>query len=124
MLAGANVVQDEHLNLLCFGDFMHPEADKKIYDEIPDTSLLTKAMDHYLGEFNHISTCPMPLVMFRYAVEHTARINRIIQQREGHALLIGLGGSGRQSLTKLATFIAGHELFEIEVQRGYGVTGK
>ena len=27
---------------------MHPEAEKKIYDEIPDVTLLTKAMDHYL----------------------------------------------------------------------------
>ena len=48
MLGGSSVVEDEHLRSLCFGDYMHPEAEKKIYDEIPDVTLLTKAMDHYL----------------------------------------------------------------------------
>ena len=48
VLGGSSVVEDEHLRSLCFGDYMHPEAEKKIYDEIPDVTLLTKAMDHYL----------------------------------------------------------------------------
>ena len=47
VLGGSSVVEDEHLRSLCFGDYMHPEAEKKIYDEIPDVTLLTKAMDHY-----------------------------------------------------------------------------
>jgi len=45
----------------------------QIYDEIPDTSLLTKAMEHYLKEYNTLSKAPMPLVMFRLATEHTSR---------------------------------------------------
>ena len=79
-------------------------------------------MEHYLKEYNAVSKAPMPLVMFRYAVEHASRINRIVRQKCGHALLVGLGGSGRQSLAKLAAFIARYELFQIEVNKSYGIT--
>ena len=30
VLAGASVVMDEHVRTICFGDFMHPEAEKKV----------------------------------------------------------------------------------------------
>ena len=122
VMAGASVVTDDHLRSLCFGDYMYPEAEKRVYDEIPDVTLLTKAMEHYLKEYNALSKAPMPLVMFRYAVEHTSRINRVVRQKGGHALLVGLGGSGRQSLAKLAAFIAGFDLFRIEVNKTYGVS--
>lgn len=121
VLGGSSVVEDEHLRSLCFGDFMHPETDKRVYDEIPDASLLAKAMDHYLKEYNSMSTAPMPLVMFRFAVEHASRINRIIRQPGGHALLVGVGGSGRQSLARLAAFIANYQLFSIEVNKSYSL---
>ena len=121
VMAGSSVVSDEHLKALCFGDYMHPEAEKKVYDEVPDVTLLTQAMEHYLKEYNQFSKAPMPLVMFRYAVEHVSRIHRIIRQGGGHALLVGLGGSGRQSLARLAAFIARYELIQIEVNKTYGL---
>lgn len=53
----------------------------------------------------------MKLIMFLDACEHIARIARIIRQPMGNALLFGVGGSGRQSLSKMATFLSNYKLF-------------
>jgi dynein heavy chain len=64
----------------------------------------------------------MKLVMFLDACDHVSRITRIIRQPLGNALLLGVGGSGRQSLSRLATFIANYKIFQIEVVKGYGMS--
>jgi dynein heavy chain len=63
----------------------------------------------------------MNLVMFMAAVEHVVKIVRIIQQPFGNALLVGVGGSGRKSLTMLAASISEFYQFQIELVRGYGM---
>ena len=59
-------------------------------------------MEDFLDDYNQINTAQMKLVLFIDAVKHVARISRIIRQPLGNALLLGVGGSGRQSLTRLA----------------------
>lgn len=63
----------------------------------------------------------MNLVLFMDAIEHVVKIHRIITTSYGNALLVGVGGSGRKSLTELATSIAVFETMQIEIVKGYGI---
>ena len=62
-------------------------------------------MEKYMEDYNQSGTTKMKLVLFMDAIEHVCRINRILRQPLGNALLLGVGGSGRRSLTKLASYM-------------------
>jgi len=61
----------------------------------------------------------MDLVLFSIACEHITRICRIIESPFGNALLVGVGGSGKQSLSKLSAFILQQDVFRIVVTSNY-----
>eukprot|EP00947_MAST-08B_sp_MAST-8B-sp1_P002409 g2409.t1 len=106
---------------LFFGDYMVPGADPRIYEEVDDHGKLVAMIEEYLVDYNAETKTPMNLVMFLDAIEHVSRISRILRQPQGNALCLGVGGSGRQSLTRLAGFMADYEVFQIEVAKGYGM---
>ena len=105
---------------LMFGSLMSPMGAIKRYEEMKDYNHLLKNCESSLDLYNTSSGKPMDLVLFSFAIEHLCRVSRILNQPGGHALLVGVGGSGRQSLTKLAANIAEFELFQIELTKNYG----
>nr|WAW84827.1 axonemal dynein heavy chain 1 [Halisarca dujardinii] len=104
-----------------YGDFMNPSADVKKYEEIADHQKMKRTADEFLEDYNQVTTAQMKLELFMDALKHVTRISRIVRQPLGNALLLGVGGSGRQSLTRLSSHMADYDCFQIELAKNYGV---
>jgi dynein heavy chain len=73
-----------------------------------------------LKEYND-NNAVMALVLFEDAIKHVCKITRIVQAPAGHALLVGVGGSGKQSLSKLASYIMNFTTVFITISASYGL---
>ena len=87
---------------LLFTDLHKLDVPVKLYEEMKDQAKLVKQLNGYLEEYNYSSSNKMNLVFFQDAVLHILRICRTLRQPRGNIMLIGVGGSGKQSLTRLS----------------------
>lgn len=111
---------------LFFGDFLNKsgaEPGERAYAEVSSTDVALAAVSEALTDHNGMSKRPMPLAVFLFAVEHVVRIARLLQQPGGHMLLVGVGGSGRQSLARLAAFMAGCEVVQVGTKSDHVALG-
>ena len=94
--------------------------DQPPYEPVTDLKALkdfltTKLEDYALEP----GKSAMDLVLFRDAINHVCRIHRVLMQPRGNMLLVGVGGSGRKSLSRLATYVADLKCFSIEITKSY-----
>ncbi|XP_025092040.1 dynein heavy chain 10, axonemal-like isoform X1 [Pomacea canaliculata] len=107
-------------NPILFGDYRTAldEAEPRLYEDLQDYEAVKSLFQEILEDYNE-NQVALTLVLFDDALEHLTRIHRVLRMNRGHALIVGLGGSGRQSLCRLASYAAGGDIFEIRLSRGY-----
>nr|CCC93687.1 unnamed protein product [Trypanosoma congolense IL3000] len=104
---------------ILFVDFMPCKKGLSQYGEVKSFDELVSVLKGKLAQYNATAFHKLRIVMFSYAVEHICRIARAIRKPNGHVLLLGVGGSGRQSLSRIAAFINDYETFQVEITKGY-----
>ena len=88
------------------------------WNDIVLSKCFTFPMPQILEDYNENHTS-MKMVLFDDALDHLTRVHRVLRMPQGHALLVGVGGSGKQSICRLAAHTAKCEVFEITLSRGY-----
>uniref|UniRef100_A0A667HV87 Dynein axonemal heavy chain 9 n=2 Tax=Lynx canadensis TaxID=61383 RepID=A0A667HV87_LYNCA len=111
------VEQTRSLNIYCH--FANGIGEPK-YMPVQSWELLTQTLVEALENHNEVNTV-MDLVLFEDAMRHVCHISRILESPRGNALLVGVGGSGKQCLTRLAAFISSMDVFQITPWRGYQI---
>ncbi|CAH0554837.1 unnamed protein product [Brassicogethes aeneus] len=103
-----------------FADFINPY---NIYEDVPDIAVLKKYLADQLEEYNASpGVVRMDLVLFKDAVHHITRIVRVISQPRGHTVLVGIGGSGRTSLSRISSYICEYQTFNISLKKQYRIS--
>uniref|UniRef100_A0A8C9NDF6 Dynein axonemal heavy chain 17 n=1 Tax=Serinus canaria TaxID=9135 RepID=A0A8C9NDF6_SERCA len=94
--------------------------DESKYMPVTSWASLSNLLGEALDSYNEVNAA-MNLVLFEDAVSHICRISRILESPRGNALLVGVGGSGKQSLARLAAHISNLSVFQITLRKGYGI---
>lgn len=100
-----------------FGNFMEMHDVSKQYDVITDREKLKEKIQAYIDEYNEISKKKINILLFEEAIEKLTKYNRIISREYGHGLFIGLGGDGRKTLSRLASYMQDFALEEPETKK-------
>lgn len=98
----------------------HPSFYESVPGGLPDIRARVEALQRKFNEESKVYK--LELVLFTDALYHLMRISRLLAMARGSALLVGVGGSGKQSLSRLAAYIAGAYTFQITVTKTYNQT--
>jgi len=99
--------------------FGHYEYGDNKYLKLSEPNALIPKLEDYLESYNASNHNQMNLIFFSDCIQHLSRIARILMTQRGNALLVGMGGSGRRSMARLAASINSMSWFSIEITKSY-----
>ena len=122
----------ELLTQFQFADFMRPDVVNSegeleeeapfVYEACPSNEFIKEHVVGKLDLFNEKNPAKkMALVIFDDALAHLLRLCRTINAAAGSAMLVGVGGSGKTSLTRLSASICRHKMFQIALTKSYNL---
>ncbi len=125
--------ESEVLTEFQFADFMREDVVNEdgelieeapfVYEACPSNDFIKNITMQKLDVYNEKNPAKkMSLVIFDDALEHLLRLCRTINAPAGSAMLVGVGGSGKTSLTRLSASICRHFFFQIALTKSYGLT--
>jgi len=104
-----------------WSDVFKIDSTQRLYEELRDPIKLKKLLSDFLEDYNSSSSIKMNLVFFEDAVLHLLKILRTLRQPRGNIMLIGVGGSGKQSLIKLSSHVYDMSFKQIEIVKGFNI---
>lgn len=107
------------INPLIYSHFADGIGDQK-YMPVQSWATLQKLLNSAMDSYNELVGV-LNLVLFEDAMAHVCRINRILELPRGNALLVGVGGSGKQSLARLSAFLSSLDPFQVQLRSTYGI---
>ncbi|GMF34281.1 unnamed protein product [Phytophthora fragariaefolia] len=103
-------------------EFGEPVGDlPRNYEPVTSLISLRTRVEQLLVQFNreNPNRALPPLILFEEALFHLARLTRVFGLAQSNMMLVGVGGSGKQSLARLAAALSGHELCQLAVTKAY-----
>jgi dynein heavy chain len=107
------------LSKILFGTYTDKNSCR--FDET-DIEKLQEIASTCLKEYNKVNSNKIDLVLFDHALEHLSKICRIISIPCCNLIQVGMCGTGRQTLVRLACIIYEQKFFKLEITEHYNST--
>ena len=125
-LPGMENITDKLMEEHLFCDYLRPveinengvEIYPKIVELITDMNKVREITYNVMQEMkSDRKKKHVDIVLFDDCLKYLIRVTRIIQTQQGSAMLVGVGGSGKQSLTRLAAEVSRHSIVQMTSDR-------
>ncbi|XP_049786264.1 dynein axonemal heavy chain 7-like [Schistocerca cancellata] len=117
------MVTEDLVKGLSFGKYFNMQDDEvsQWYEEILNFDDIQTTAERVIEKYNEEHEIKMDIVLFRSALEHLIHLCRIMVTPCSNCLLIGVGGTSRQTLVRLGAVIVGNIYFQPTISKDYGL---